>query len=259
VHLRELTHRNRDGVPYRRDDAVDTQIERALALAPTPLIAQAGVRDYRSPAFLQEECLVYLIREYRSRGDTATVEALCEALLARCARHINGKLQALGPQAVDDAFGEVVLKVFDQILNLESDGGDFLQVRFWVALERIAITTFGRHVKELTRATRQVSLSALPGSSDGDDERRSPSIGLDELPDLTTNMDQAMLYQEGLAALDEPYRTVFVLRYYEGWPIEDRDPAVPTISRHFNKTPRTIRNWMRDAERALAVWRGDEQ
>jgi len=49
---------------------------------------------------------------------------------------------------------------------------------------------------------------------------------------------------------------VFVLRHYEGWPIEDKDPSVPTISRHFQRTPRTIRNWMREAENVLAAWRG---
>ncbi len=67
----------------------------------------------------------------------------------------------------------------------------------------------------------------------------------------------ALLYREALALLDEPMRTAFVLRHYEGWPIEDRDETVPTISRYFNKTPRTIRNWMTTAEQALAAWRGE--
>jgi DNA-directed RNA polymerase specialized sigma24 family protein len=258
VQVRELTHCNRDGIPYRRDPAVEAQITTALGLPVAALLERARLRDHRALGYFQEECLVYLLRDFRGRGDAGTVESLCEALLARCAKYINGKLLALGPQAVDDAFSEVVLKVFDQILNLESDGGDFLQVRFWVALERIVITTFGRYVKDLTRAARHLSLSALAGSSDGDDEERRSTVGLDELPEQGMTMDQTMLYREGLAALEEPYRTAFVLRYYEGWPIEDQDPAVPTISRYFDKTPRTIRNWMRDAEQTLARWRGDQ-
>ena len=44
----------------------------------------------------------------------------------------------------------------------------------------------------------------------------------------------------------------------EGWPVEDRDPNVPTISRYFGKTSRTIRNWLAQAEERLAAWRDGE-
>jgi len=44
----------------------------------------------------------------------------------------------------------------------------------------------------------------------------------------------------------------------EGWPIEDRDPNVMTISKYFGKTSRTIRNWIAEAEKQLAAWRDEE-
>ncbi len=255
--IRELTHRNRDGVLYRREAAVEEQIAAALTLAPAALIERVHINDADAPGYLREECLVYLLREYAYAGETALVAALGEALLARCTGYIAGKLYALGPVARDDAFGEVVASLFDLILDLESDRGDFLQVRFWVVLERLVVSTFGRQAREIARAQRQVSLSALPGA-DGDDEERRVAAAPEALAEPALPLDQALLYREALGTLDEPYRTAFVLRYYEGWPIEDQDPTVPTISRYFAKTPRTIRNWMAAAEGTLAAWRGEQ-
>ena len=125
-------------------------------------------------------------------------------------------------------------------------------------MEKLAVTTFGRYVRELNHQTRQVSLSALPGADNGSDDERRASVSLEDIAESTMEMDRTMLYREGLATLDEPHRTAFVLRYYAGWPIEDSDPTVPTISRHFSKTPRTIRNWMNAAEATLAAWRGEQ-
>lgn len=49
------------------------------------------------------------------------------------------------------------------------------------------------------------------------------------------------------------------MRFSEDWPIEDRDPMVPTISRHFNHSSRMIRYWLKEAEAALERWREEGQ
>src|SRR4051794_34848011 len=102
VPVQPLTHRNRAGAVYRREPTVDAQIERALALTPAQLADHARLMDRECPEYLQEEALVSLIREYHRRDDRPVVGALTEALIHRCAKFINNRLQALGSEPVED-------------------------------------------------------------------------------------------------------------------------------------------------------------
>ena len=75
----------------------------------------------------------------------------------------------------------------------------------------------------------------------------------------TLSPEKRLMLREGLLLLPEPIRTAFVLHHYDGWQIESNDPQAPTIAKHFGKTPRTIRNWMAQAEAILESWRGEKQ
>ena len=68
-----------------------------------------------------------------------------------------------------------------------------------------------------------------------------------------------VLIKAALHQLEEPIRSAYLLRHHQGWPIEDKDPNVRTISRHFGKTPRTIRNWLSRADELLEAWRGEQR
>ena len=43
----------------------------------------------------------------------------------------------------------------------------------------------------------------------------------------------------------------------DGWKIESRDAAEPTISRYMNVSSRTIRNWVNEAREMLGEYRGE--
>ena len=60
---------------------------------------------------------------------------------------------------------------------------------------------------------------------------------------------------DALARLPDHLREPFLLRYFAGWQIESDSPTEPSISRHLNVTPRTVRNRLRDAEANLRRWR----
>lgn len=258
------TRRNADGVVYRREPIVERQITAALALSPDRLRQRAAVADQQSDEYLREECLVYLIRHYNRAGDSALVSDLSAALLRRCAKLIEGHLRRLDAEAARDGYNDVVERLFAPILDLASDRGDFLQVRFWPALEKLAVRAFNQQLTLRRRAQAAVPLSSLAGyDRDAGDEPervvRPRDLAAVTSPSGETAVIEDDLIRDALSRIDEPFRSAFLLRHYFDWPVEDQDPAVRTISRHFGKDPRTIRNWLKKAEASLQTWRGEQR
>ena len=252
-----LTRCNADGQVYQRLAVVDRQLKEALELDYVDLRSRLEVRDEDSPSFLKEEALVYLVRHYHGAGDRKFVNDLSECLLKRCATWIDGKLRGLRTDLREDGHSGVVAEVFGRILDLDSDRGDFLQVRFWMGLERITVNVFRKQVSQFDTESSgdydqatvdeltQRGAIVVPTTSAG---RPIESEAIDNV-----------LIEAALHQLEEPIRSAYLLRHHKNWPIEDKDPDVQTISRHFGKTPRTIRNWLSKADEILQAWRGEQR
>jgi DNA-directed RNA polymerase specialized sigma24 family protein len=238
-------------VPYQRTAVVERQLAEALAMDAPQLVQCAQVRDTSHAAFLDEEALVALIRFFQAEGDGRLVDDLARALLERATGFIRARLHGLRDAALEEqAYLDVVADLFDQVLDLGSDRGDFFQVRFWVALRTLAIGVARKYVTRQRRDRQTQSLDApVGGGAEGED---GPMI---DLPDPAIPVDRRLAYREALHLIPEPQRIAFIMRYYEDWPIEDRDPTVPTISRHFNRSSRMIRYWLKEAEAILERWR----
>lgn len=252
-----LTRRNADGQVYQRLPVVDGQICEALGLADEELRSRLEVRDVESPAFLKEESLVYLIRHHHGVGTRELVNDLAECLLSRCATWIDGKLSGLRTDMREDGNSGVVAEVFDRILDLDSDRGDFLQVRFWMGIQRITVSVFWKQIDQFDTESSgdydQATIDDL--TQQGAVVVPTASIGRPVESEAIDNV----LIEAALHQLEEPIRSAYLLRHLKDWPIEDQDPAIQTISRHFGKTPRTIRNWLSKADEILEAWRGDQR
>lgn len=259
-----LTRKNADGEIYQRESVVDRQIQEALILDAEELVRRSKVTDKVSREFFKEESLVYLIRHYHKVENRGLVDALTESLLSRCATWINGQLYRLGSDAAKEGYSEVVAELFGRILELGSDKGDFLQVRFWVVLKRLTVQAFDNQLNQLNLECAGAPLTSLEGYDDEDTGTLTHEDRLQASNTFTTRTIESevidkILIQAALSQLKEPFRSAYLLRYYWGWPIEDQSPSVQTISRHFKKTPRTIRNWITEAEERLEVWRKEKR
>lgn len=259
-----LTRRNTAGELYRREPDVEQQICDARALSAAALQARAAISDRTAADYLKEECLVYLIRYYHAAGEARLVNDLSEALLRRSATVIEGHLRSLGPEATQAGYDDVVERLFGPIVDQASDRGDFLQVRFWPVVEKLAVRAFNQQLTQHKRAQATVPLSSVAGydhNAGEEDGRIVRPHGDAELAstagDLLVVRDD--LIRDALSRVEEPFRSAYLLRHYFDWPVEDQDPTVRTISSHFGKDPRTIRNWLKKAEEALATWRGEQQ
>lgn len=251
IMLTPLSRRNAAGALLRREKKVESQIGAALTLDTPQLVARARISDERSPDFLQEECLVYLIRECHRKDDWQLGDMLGDVLFRRCRKWINDRVRAaLDPAYVDDCIGEVLLNLSEMILE-RGDRGDFAQVRFWKFLKRLTIESIKRHLR-----VHRTDLKAIPidETSSEDDDESSPPLQVKDRSVIPA--DRLVVYREGLNRLKEPLRQAYILRHYYRWQIESDDPCEPSISRHFNVTAKTVGNWLRRAEKILDEWRG---
>jgi len=249
-----LTHPDpqRLGQPYKRPAIVEKQIIEALALEPSALIARAGVLNYEDPEFLKPECLVYLLREFHGAGDHNLVNGLTTALITRCAKHINDKVQGLlDRRYVDECFSEAVAVIFGILLDLSSDRADFAQVRFWVVLDHHLSNVIRRFMR---RQADDFITDSLDTDVDSSDKAPPPPGALRADGNDAFN---EMALSEALDNLGEPHRTVLLMRHVGGWEIENKDPKVLTISKHFKCSPRTIRRWLAEAEEQMRLRLGD--
>ena len=254
---RPLTRRNTDGQVYQRLVVVDRQINEALGLGDEELRSRFEVRDEESPAFFKEESLVYLIRHHHGAGNRDLVNDLSECLLKRCATRIDGKLSGLRTDLREDGNSAVVAEVFDRILDLTDDRGDFLQVRFWMGIERITVNVFRKQVSQFdTESSGDYDQATIDDLTQrGAVAVPTASAGRPVESEATDNV----LIEAALHQLEEPIRSAYLLRHLKDWPIEDQDPAIQTISRHFGKTSRTIRNWLSKADEILEAWQGEQR
>jgi hypothetical protein len=263
--------------------AVEAQIASALPLAADELASRAAVTDREDPGYLQEESLVALIRHFARWNDRGRINALAELLLKRCEQFTRQHLIGLGEDAFEEGHARIVAGLFRRILDLSSNRDDFLQCRFWVRLERLTVDEFRHQLRELRKRRREAQISVLPGSDPDRPEQQdreslerqvkpvrgvsiaTPSVEHDYLEEETelaqaAEMDrQRALLPDALSVLKGDLLAAFVLRHRDGMLIESKDPQVPTISRLLGKTPRTIRTWLKNADDAIAQWRGEKQ
>ena len=256
-----LTRYNKKNLRYERTEAVTSQITATLGWNAAQLRKRVDNRDFTSVHYVGPECLVFLIRHFRGLCDTEMVNVLARALVARCRGRIRKVLARIDDEnARQDATDEVLTHLFREILDLESDKSDFFQVRFMFAIDRLTFKARKRAFASLNRTASTLRLSQLAGE-DGDGEDEYAPFARSDAPELTNPRDQPdreIQVDDALKALeqmDPRCAEAWVLREVYGMQIEDQDPEVETISRHFGKTPRTIKNWLDKAEDALRRWR----
>lgn len=274
-----LTHTRKGGGRYARDPAVEAGIASVVGTQAVALIQRARVRDRQSGDFLREETLVYFIRAYQAAGEQEVVIALTNALLTRCAKWITQRLRALGLRRhhVNDAYVEVVRIVIGAVTDLASDRGDFYQVRFARALKFKVLTAYNTQLHEVKREAQHVRFPSAAGSTDEEfedgevdrsafrPEMADPGREDDELLDVEERAERRGLLEPMLSAIRKPkHREAFVLQRLEGWQITAENPREPCLTQHFGKSPKTIYNWIKQAEADIAAagfaaWREEER
>jgi DNA-directed RNA polymerase specialized sigma24 family protein len=230
-------------------------------LSDDEILRRAEIADRKADGYLQEEALVYLVRNSFLENGSDLYHALSRVLVDRCSDRVTYGLRSLHSGWADDAFSDVFESLFAEICSTNGRS-DFVQVRFWVVLNRTIIDVQRKYYRDQKDDNSFLHPNSFLNSDEveqpGDDLEDVPSPG-DEIPDdpRPSSVELAELKAEALQSLPEPIRTAFVLHHYEGWPIESMNPEDWTLSKYYRKDPKTIRNWLHKAEVDLQVWRGE--
>lgn len=269
IELRPLEGFTTEGVRYERRPGVNEQIKKALSLASSEVVQRAQNSEWNSldPNFLKEECLVYMIDEYRSRRDNKAVGALWEVILKRNAGRIRKRLAALGRALAEEAQNEVVHRLLEEVLD-PFERGAFLQIGFGSRLMCLTVDVFRKYEARKKNEPKHVSIENLKGhQSEGTDNER-----LYELDDaseeystspetLFEETENRLLLKEAIDAIpEENIREAVILRFMRGYMFHSKNPDEYTLEKHFGVPGDTVRSWIgKKAIPFLAKWIKDHE
>lgn len=252
--VKPLTKVTKDGRLYSRMQEVEEQIASVLRLPFSELQKRLDERDEASSYYLIDETLVYLLREAMLNGDDAMSNAIALKIYERSLPQIKSHLRKfVSPDDMEDCINSVWAELFSYILNLESNRGDYAQVRFRDFLKKIAIRVTQKRNEQVDVEKQFLFIDE---QENNDAEDKTP-FELEAKQSLS--QDELIYLKDSLNMLPDNLRTAFVLYHLEDWQIESNDAQVPTIAGYFNKTPRTIRNWIREAEKLLKIGREEKK
>lgn len=252
--VRPLTRVRKDnGAAYMREKGVDDQIRELFALGEKSRrqkLVQAGERG--SAERLQEETLVYFLREYDQCGQTEIAWRIAEGLTARVSGHVARKLARwrLTPEESDDCARDLFTALWEALFSHEAPA-EFWEVRFWVCLDRRLW-----NLVEKRQAVRDNELR--PGDASFEDAEGDSAAdevsAFGRLVDSGASPETLAEHKEALALLTENERLAVYLCRVEGLPEESEDPCRLTAAKILGVTGRSVRNYLRRAEAKLHEW-----
>ena len=249
-----------DGKPYLRRADVETEILRALS---HPRVEWIALAERRGSGRLSNEALVFLIRRSR-KGDRDLFGRLVHELGDRTVRIADRWAQGFDQDTLEEIVWTVEKEIVDLVLaETPSRQSDFLEVAFGKAVERRTINAVEK------RRNSPLPLRHMPASvSDEETEPERPTesvaderAGPEEIvAELENEARRPELIRKARAAVKDPRHVeAVILRYVYGWPMVDKDPNKPTLTRHFGKSARQIQNWLADALEAMRAAIGDRK
>lgn len=248
--VRPLTKRKKDTQElYRRREEVERQIGRVAELSNAEIFGLLQTTDRAGAGYLFDETIVYLLRERHAAADNAGGNELYIVLNARIVRLLSkfsGNFAE--PADLEDLVQKVQTSLVEKIFKLDSDIADYAQVNFGDFVVMEARGAWRGRLAAVIKENQHIA-----AQRDGDEDGPDP---ISEISSGEASVLERMIASEAIKKLPEHLKIVAIL-LAEGWKVESRDAAEPTISRYMNVSSRTIRNWVNEAREMLGEYRGE--
>lgn len=239
-----------DGKLYTRPPGIEAKLLAISTLRREELSTRCGIQDHEDPQYLPSECLVYLVREHRTRAMDACSEALYKTLLERIIRGLPHGESADGERvrAFESSVGDTARDWFLTMLMEDREQYvedlDIYEARFSMALKTLRLDAF-RHVESQEKETQGIEIDPESGDISPEIERAAGSLDPFDVHKLDDPLYLSRLYK----AIDDlrPLQKAILEMDRNEIPTESQDPKILTISAVLKKTSKTIRT-----QRALA-------
>lgn len=226
-------------------------------------VRQCEVLSSDSPEFVPTECILYLVRLRREHPPTdVTFEKLYAILLRRVLTQLphpdrSGINQE---RAVDVEIREQVLEQFAILMAKDreeyNERLDFFEIRFQRGIAKLRATAIRNAVKLARRYTNLDGVQASGDMSKCEESQLETSdpINFEKLDEKSYRMR----YFDAIVHLPDHLRVVIEM-IRQGIPFESKKPNVVSISDTLGKTPKTVREYGKEAVRTLQALLAEEQ
>lgn len=241
---------------YTRPTSIEEKLKEIIVLERKEIASRCGVQDKEDPKYIPSECLVYLVREHRTRSMDYCSEALYKALLERVMRglpsgeSIDGEKVNAFKSNIGDLARERFLKMLmkDRIEYVE--GLDIYEARFAKGLKSLRIDA----ERKVTREEKPFERMEMVKDSDTSEYTREVEEAAGSFDPYDSNkLDDPDFVSRLYEAIDElPHLQKAIIEMdRNGIPTESKEAGQINISTVLGKTPKTIRTHRDMAHLAL--------
>lgn len=280
--VQPLRKRRDDGSLYQRRRNVEEELEQLEKLKLPEVLTREREAEQRGEPGVSSEALVYLLRREVREGNPQGpgVDGLISVLIKRSETILTRKISgAFDELQREDICRAVIDRMVDEITDA-SEKADYAEVNFndWLKYNRMDACR--KQMRKDVRTERLGDAVADLAENEADivlakEESASPESTPEAAYDLAEAREKARLppqIEAGEFTPEDRYRIAAALReakldptmleaflLYHCWDvlIYSKDPEKHTLVKHFGKSEKTIRNWLRRAEEAFAKQRGE--
>ena len=273
-----LRKRSKGGKKYERRPEVERELETLEKLGLPEVVARARAGEQKGKPALSSEALVHILRrEVRvARPDGRTqgpIDALVSILIARCEVILKRRLWSYDEFPREEITEAVVNRLVDDIYE-DGDKADYAEINFnhWLVRNRTdAIRKHARkaaRVKELGEAFENLEENEAQVVTEDEPTEAGHESTPERLYSLKEERERANLpsiIEHARFSPDELHRIADVvmqaklpadvlyafLAHNLGMKVESQGPEEHTLVKHFDKSEKTIRNWIERAEKAF--------
>ncbi len=282
--IKPLRKRRPDGSLYRRRQEVEKELEGLEQMKLPDVLAHAREGEQSGKTTISSEALVHILRcEVRTATTHSPtlgpIDGLLSILIQRSEaivwRHLSGFANEVDREAICK---QVTDRIVDEIFD-DGNLADYAEVNFNDWLRHNRLDACRKQKRELQRSQRLGDTAEnLP-----DDEAPIVPEGIDDKADSGPTPEAAYASSEARGRTSLPHRIedaalspedrcriavrvkranlpphvldAFLLYHYLDMQIESEDPEKHTLVKHFGKSNKTIRLWIKRAETIFAKLR----